>query len=396
MTPFENTLNRLVRVAQGATLIARYAYDVLGRRIAKRVYSAATGGTVGFTRFVYHGGQVAFETDSGRQHDRHPVCLGSGDGQPGGVPDQRGRDRPLLCGDRQAGQRHQIIKRDGTWVRTYGYTPYGSVAANAGSGVTLRYRWTGREWDAETGWYFHRARYYDPGQRRFVQEDPAGVAGGENLYAYVGGRPLVARDPTGLAPDWEHFRSIAPPECCHVGYEAWTSDFNNDGLDDLDALLFYVWTQKCNRVGGCAIEFEGPRATELKSAYERAKHVLELAANSGGELAESAREFLEYLAAYESMGLRVVDDPVTAWDAGTTRNGISYIDVGFHERHPDAFYLPLTIVHELGHQNTQRSGFFGLSETLALGSENVIREFLGWPARADHSHHPILPRRMTP
>ncbi|MBK9067356.1 MAG: hypothetical protein IPL76_10845 [Gemmatimonadetes bacterium] len=36
--------------------------------------------------------------------------------------------------------------------------------------MTLRYRWTGREWDAETGWYFHRARYYDPGQRRFVQE----------------------------------------------------------------------------------------------------------------------------------------------------------------------------------------------------------------------------------
>ncbi|MBK9065288.1 MAG: RHS repeat-associated core domain-containing protein [Gemmatimonadetes bacterium] len=155
----------------------------------------------------------------GRQHDRHPVCLGSGDGQPGGVPDHRGRDRPLLCGDRQAGQRppdHQAGRHLGQdlWLHALR-----GVAANAGSGVTLRYRWTGREWDAETGWYFHRARYYDPGQRRFVQEDPAGVAGGENLYAYVGGRPLVARDPTGLAPDWEHFRSIAPPECCHVGYE---------------------------------------------------------------------------------------------------------------------------------------------------------------------------------
>ncbi len=43
-------------MAQGGTLIARYAYDVLGRRIAKRVYSAATGGTVGFIGFVYHGG----------------------------------------------------------------------------------------------------------------------------------------------------------------------------------------------------------------------------------------------------------------------------------------------------------------------------------------------------
>ena len=37
---------------------------MLGRRIAKRVYSSATGGAVAYTRFVYHGDQVAFETDS--------------------------------------------------------------------------------------------------------------------------------------------------------------------------------------------------------------------------------------------------------------------------------------------------------------------------------------------
>jgi YD repeat-containing protein len=59
-----DALNRMRSVRQGATLIARYAYDVKGRRIAKRVYSAATGGTVGYTRFVHHGDQVAFETDS--------------------------------------------------------------------------------------------------------------------------------------------------------------------------------------------------------------------------------------------------------------------------------------------------------------------------------------------
>ncbi|MBK6779754.1 MAG: RHS repeat-associated core domain-containing protein [Gemmatimonadetes bacterium] len=88
--------------------------------------------------------------------------------------------------------------------------------------MTLRYRWTGREWDAETGWYFHRARYYDPGQRRFVQEDPAGVAGGENLYAYVGGRPLVAADPSGLGPDPKFTQW--PSDCCaasHAGWDGW-------------------------------------------------------------------------------------------------------------------------------------------------------------------------------
>lgn len=186
-----------MRVAQGATLIARYAYDVLGRRIAKRVYSAATGGTVGFTRFVYHGGQVAFETDSAGSTIGTRYVWGPGtDNLVAFRTTAAATDHYYVATDK-LGSVHQIIKRDGTWVRTYGYTPYGSVAANAGSGVTLRYRWTGREWDAETGWYFHRARYYDPGQRRFVQEDPAGVAGGENLYAYVGGQALVLRDPSG-------------------------------------------------------------------------------------------------------------------------------------------------------------------------------------------------------
>lgn len=35
-------------------------------------------------------------------------------------------------------------------------------------------------------------------ERRYVQEDPAEYAGGDNLYAYVGGVVLEARDPSGL------------------------------------------------------------------------------------------------------------------------------------------------------------------------------------------------------
>lgn len=59
-----DALNRLRTVKRGATLIARYGYDVVGRRIVKYVYSSITGGTVAYTRFVYRGANVAFETDS--------------------------------------------------------------------------------------------------------------------------------------------------------------------------------------------------------------------------------------------------------------------------------------------------------------------------------------------
>ena len=38
-----DALDRLVSVRRNGTVIARYAYDVVGRRIVKRVYSTASG-----------------------------------------------------------------------------------------------------------------------------------------------------------------------------------------------------------------------------------------------------------------------------------------------------------------------------------------------------------------
>jgi hypothetical protein len=45
---------------------------------------------------------------------------------------------------------------------------------------------------------YYRARWYDPGQGRFLSEDPLRFAGGDfNLYSYVGNRPIQVRDPSG-------------------------------------------------------------------------------------------------------------------------------------------------------------------------------------------------------
>ena len=101
------------------------------------------------------------------------------------------------------GSVRSLAKRDGTWLLTRRWTPYGTemsrdTSASFTWGTRLRYGWTGREYDAETGLYFHRARSYSAVQRRFTQEDPIGYAGGSNLYAYVGGSPLERRDPYGL------------------------------------------------------------------------------------------------------------------------------------------------------------------------------------------------------
>ncbi|NOS73213.1 MAG: RHS repeat-associated core domain-containing protein [Methyloglobulus sp.] len=49
--------------------------------------------------------------------------------------------------------------------------------------------------------YYMRARYYDANIGRFISEDPAGFSGGLNLYAYVGGNPIMLLDPTGLGAE---------------------------------------------------------------------------------------------------------------------------------------------------------------------------------------------------
>lgn len=88
-------------------------------------------------------------------------------------------------------------------VATYEeYVPYGSTSYQAVRSKTetpKRYRFTGKERDTETGLYYHGARYYAPWLARWMSCDPAGLADGVNIYAYVSDNPVRRSDPTGLA-----------------------------------------------------------------------------------------------------------------------------------------------------------------------------------------------------
>ncbi|MEY4579907.1 MAG: hypothetical protein RL701_4610 [Pseudomonadota bacterium] len=62
------------------------------------------------------------------------------------------------------------------------------------------FRWPGQYDDVETGLYYNRFRYYDPEAGQYCSQDPIGLAGGDELYAYVDD-PATWVDPFGLSKE---------------------------------------------------------------------------------------------------------------------------------------------------------------------------------------------------
>src|SRR5262249_16361264 len=172
---FYDRENRLISVMKPGAVVINYKYDALGRRIERGKNGAE------WTRFSYDGLDVVRDQNS----DGSTVEYGNAD-----LDDklwQRKSDGTthFFVSDHQ-GSTRALTDETGGVLSSGSYDAFGN-----GAGSTLtRYGYTGREHDTDTGLLYYRARWYDPVQGRFINEDPIGLAGGINYYRYVDNNPF--------------------------------------------------------------------------------------------------------------------------------------------------------------------------------------------------------------
>jgi RHS repeat-associated protein len=200
---FENRLSSVTLPGAGGTVI--FKYDPFGRRIYK-TSSAAT------SVFAYDGDNLVEETNAaGGAIARYSQGLN--------IDEPLAMLRSATTSYYEAdglGSVSSITNSAGGVIQTYAYDSFGYSVATTGS-LTNPFRYTGREFDTETGLYFYRARYYDPTNGRFLSEDPIGFDGGVNLYSYASNSPINWVDPTGQSQEG-NIANVAQKQVGSKGY----------------------------------------------------------------------------------------------------------------------------------------------------------------------------------
>jgi RHS repeat-associated protein len=212
-----DTWNRLTSVRQtsdGSTnlLLVTYTYDVFGDRVQEAKWKQSTGTVT--TRFHYDGQDVWADTD-GSNALKARYLRGDAVDQVFARTEASGQANPGVAWyltDR-LGSVRDLMDATQALRDHLDYDGYGN-ATESNSGFGDRYKFTGREFDTDTGLGYYRQRAYDAKQGKFASHDPIGFSAGDaNLYRYVGNQPTNGVDPSGTAwytskPSW--YSSYAP------------------------------------------------------------------------------------------------------------------------------------------------------------------------------------------
>lgn len=167
----------------GAAGSASYAYSGNGLRASKTVGSITN-------TFTWDDSSV-------------PNLLGDGATDyiygPDGLPiEQIGSNGSFWYFHDGVGSTVALLDSNGGIAGAYGYNAYGSVIGYTGT-ATTPLQFAAGYTDAETGFVYLRARYYDPATAEFLTVDPL-LNATQAAYTYVNDNPLNLTDPSGDCP----------------------------------------------------------------------------------------------------------------------------------------------------------------------------------------------------
>ena len=166
-----------------------YQYDALDRRIRKGRLKE-DGGLEDETRFVWDGSRLLQEVYArGRytyvyadQDSYEPLAQIHNYTNAGFETYQE--INYFHCD--QIGIPREMTDKDGRLLWFGNYDGWGRLNGETNiTGAHQPFRLQNQYCDAETGLHYNLFRYYDPNSGRFVNQDPIGLEGGDNLYAFA-------------------------------------------------------------------------------------------------------------------------------------------------------------------------------------------------------------------
>ncbi|WP_089646868.1 RHS repeat-associated core domain-containing protein [Escherichia coli] len=280
-----NAQGQLTRVISSNSE-TRYQYDALGRRISKATSNLHTDrGERSRTTFVWEGFRLLQETTW--QGKRTYLYDAEQPYTPVAVITGRGESQKIWYYHTDlTGTVQEVTAPDGTLVWAGYQAGFGENRgdiSNSGAYFEQPLRLPGQYYDEETGLHYNLFRYYAPECGRFVSQDPIGLNGGLNLYAYAP-NPLSWSDPLGLekcllsAAD-KKIMGDAPagminPHRHHIGREKaprnWSKQ-NRDYITQVHDVLDYFGIDKNKDIRNFTWATNGRGAHTIKAA----RHVWE-------------------------------------------------------------------------------------------------------------------------